>query len=355
MANIYGILGIEDRAATVDSIGQRTIYDAIQQVAAAHAAEMVEAQAAFVEGETTEYKDTYTLPAGGMMQNASPGSQRGARPGATKPVNSYDVSFPLEDIRDQIAWDDIALAYATLEVLNNAITGVADRHTNSVRYMILRALLNKDNETWKDPRKGDLTLRRLANGDGTLYNPVIGSTTEADDTHYLVSGYAASAISDTNNPYTTIRDEIEEHFGRGQIVVFINKAQRVKTEALTDFVPVTQLHVQPGDTVSTVIGVPQNVPGRLLGTINDAWVVQWDFIPANYMLGIDLNQSGPLKRRVDIPASLRGFSLIATQQEFPLQESFWRDRLGFAVANRLNGVAMFLDPGGSYTNPAAYA
>jgi hypothetical protein len=81
-------------------------------------------------------------------------------------------------------------------------------------------------------------------------------------------------------------------------------------------------------------------------------------MPANYLLGLDLNQPSPLKRRIDVATSLRGFRLVAdwdTSNEFPLAKSTWRDRHGYGVAERLNGVAMFLDAGGSYTVPSAYA
>jgi hypothetical protein len=50
-----------------------------------------------------------------------------------------------------------------------------------------------------------------------------------------------------------------------------------------------------------------------------------------------------------------GLQLVAQDEEFPFMASFWRDRFGYAVGNRLNGVAFEYGTGGTYTEPTAYA
>lgn len=352
MSTVYGILGIQDRDATVDSVGQQAVYEAINELAALQQAEMDAAYALFVEGTTTNYTERYYAPGGGKMQE----TQTTSRPGAVKPVGSWDVAYPIKNLTDQVAWDDVALAYMSGRQLDAVMEGIMTRHRNSMRYEILRRLLKSTTDTFIDRIHGSLTIQPLANGDSTNFPPVIGTDSEATENHYIETGYAASSISDTNNPFATVQDEMFEHSGSGRLVAFINNAQRAKVAALTDFVARPRMNVVPGDNTATLneAGLPF-VPGEIIGTADDVLISVWRWVPANYMITIDADLPAPLKAREDVPASLRGFKLVATQQEHPIQESYWRHRIGFGVGNRLNGVVYEFGTGGSYTNPTAYA
>ena len=101
--------------------------------------------------------------------------------------------------------------------------------------------------------------------------------------------------------------------------------------------------------------MPSSVPGRFIGAANDVAIFVWDWIPATFQLFIDAAQPAPLKKRVDPIASLRGFQLVANQQEYPLNSAFYRAREGYGVANRLNGVASSTVASTTYTNPTTYA
>lgn len=356
MATIFGVLGMADRDTFQDTTAQRAAWELINEYAMKTQADLDMASAIFVQGETIDHAERYFLPAGGMMQAAA----NRTRPGAVKPINSWDVAYPIDDFRDQIASDFVATAYMTAKQLDAQVKGVAERYKNRKRFMILRALLNSTNETFVDQKYGSLTIKRLANAtsgsDTTVYPPVIGSSSEATEDHYIETGYAASSISDSNNPFVTGRDELEEHFGSGTVVAFINNAQRAKVEALTAFAERVPMATTPADNNAVLAeqGLPM-VPGRIIGAINDVIVSEWRWIPANYILFVDLEQPAPLKKRVDEPESLRGFKLVAEQMDFPLTESFWMAREGYGVANRLNGVVLELGTGGSYTIPTAYA
>ncbi len=193
-----------------------------------------------------------------------------------------------------------------------------------------------------------------------VYPPVLGVQAEATENHLLESGYAASAISDTNNPYVTIRDELEEHFGAptagSDIVVFINNAQRAKTEALTNFSEVEDRFVRLGTQTDQTNGSLPNVPGRILGRCDGVWVVEWRWIPSGWAVGIHLDSPKPLTIRVD-PADTglgSGLQLVAKEADFPFMTSHWRDRFGVGVGNRLNAVVMEFGTGGTYTAPSGY-
>lgn len=353
MPTIFGALGVQDTDTFSTQQGQVAAWETINTYFAATEADSNQAYGVFVAGETTNYSERAFLPASGYMQR----SRNTTRPGATKLSGSWDVAYPIDDLRDQIAIDDVALAYMTATQLDANARGVAQRYVNSKRFLILRALLNKDNETFSDDLWGDLTIRRLANGDsGVEYPPVLGaSTMTTSHNHYVGTNYAASGISDTNNPYATIRDHLEEHYGDSQIVVFINNAQRPLTEALTAFTDKTPAWITPGaDTATLVSGLP-SVPGRPIGAISDVLVVEWRWIPSGYMVGVAIDKPGPLMKRVDVPEILRGFKLVTEQQEFPLNESFYRAREGYGAKNRLNGVALQLVASTTYTTPSAFA
>jgi hypothetical protein len=207
MSTLYGMLGMSDVDTTVLTLGQGVVWDSIQQLINMHQADLNKATSLFVSKETTEFKDTYRLPLGGRMQE----SNVKTRPDFVKLSGSYDVSFDLRDYRDAMGWDDVTYAYMTAAQLQAELTSVMERDINTVRYQVLNHLLNSANDTFIDPRRGSLTIRRLANADGTIYPPQIGATTElTGHTHYASSGYASSAISDTNNPFATIRADLHQ-------------------------------------------------------------------------------------------------------------------------------------------------
>lgn len=357
---IWGALNLnDDDDRYVNTIGQQTVWDAVQQLLAEFNAELSLARGVFVEETTKLFREVYKLPGGGYLQSLTNIGQ----PGARKVEGEWQVEYPLFSFGDQIASNDVEIAYMTLSELNRHLDAIQTRSKNTMRKEILKAVFsNTDFNVIDQNGAGNLAVKPLANGDATLYTPVQGSEDLAVENHYLESGYAASAIDGTNNPVTTIVDELEEHFGGGAIggrdvVVFFNKAQRAKLKALPDFTDDgLDTHLEPGADVTTVVGLPQGLPGKVIGSAG-AWLVEWDYIPANYLHGFHLSAPKPLKMRVDAAPGLGDGNLVLVQKDksFPLESSFYRQRYGFGAANRLNGVVMELGTGGSYTIPTLYA
>jgi hypothetical protein len=360
MSGIFGALGIADsERVMVNTLGQRVVFDAINQVLGDHNADVQAALNVFVAETTSDYKLRYMLPGSGRLQKTGDQSQ----PAAVKGNGSWDVALPLEEWGAGIAYNRVAYAYMTVQELNRHIDTVTQQDRNTIRFELLKALMNEDADTWIDPLYGSLTIQPLANGDSVVYPAVLGSETEATDGHYLETAYLAAAISDTNNPYVTIADELEEHFGSvtggSNIVTFINNDAVAKTRALTDFVAVAEMGIQAGSGTAQAVNLPGALPGRVLGRLSGSgvWVVEWRWIPATYMLAIHLDAPKPLLMRVD-PASTGlagGLQLVATNELFPFTESFYSHRFGFGVGNRLNGVALELGNGANYATPTAYA
>lgn len=357
---LYGALKLDDadRTRTVNAIGQGLVWTAVQAYLAGVRESLNRAMGVFIESTTSDYSRRYKLPGGGRLQRRGMQSQAGA----VKAAGQWDVGLPLEDFGAQIAVDDVAMAYITAEEMQRHVDTVVVQDVNTVRFEILKALLNNTARTFVDPFWGSITVQPLAlAGDGVLYPPVLGSESEATDTHHLESGYAASAISDTNNPYITLRDELEEHWGATQggsnIVAFINNAQVSKTEDLTDFDPVNDRFVTPGADRDVVTNLPASLPGRVIGRTNGVWVVEWRHVPANYIIAVHLDAPAPLLMRVD-PADTglaTGLQLISRDTISPFEMSHWRHRFGVGVGNRIAAAVMELGSGGTYDIPTGFA
>jgi hypothetical protein len=358
MSGIFGALNLNDtdRVWTATQ-GQAVIYDAAREYIDRVNADLMQAMSVFVSRTTSDHTFRFKLPGGGYLQRR--GSQ--SRPGAVKAYGSWDVAFPLEDFGAQLSGNDVDMAYMTVAELDRHIQTVVAQNVNTVRYELLKRLFKNTATTFVDPLWGSLSVQPLANGDAVVYPPVLGSDSEATDNHYLQSGYAATAISDTNNPYATIVEELAEHFGApaggDDIAVFINPAETPETRALSGFVSVADAGIQYGQDADLAV-MRTGMPGKLLGRMEDlCWVVEWRYIPAGYQLGIHLGAEPPLIRRID-PADTGlgdGLQLVAEDEEHPFQSSFWRHRFGFGAGNRLNGVVMELGTDGSYGIPTAYA
>ena len=361
MGQLLGLLNIAEAAADktfVSTIGQRLVYDAVQTLLNTYNAELAKAKRLFVERTTSDFKFRYVLPGGGRLQRR--GGQ--AQSGAVKSTGSWDVAFPLEDFGAQFGGDDIALAYMTAAALDRHLDTITIQDVNTVRFEMLKALFNNTARTFQDEVQGSLTIQPLANNDSVVYPPVMGSESEATDNHYLFSGYTAANISDTNNPYPTIRAELVEHFGGPEqggdnVATFINSSESAKTRALAGFDSVTARFINPGANTDQPTSLPTGLPGNVIGYVaQGGWVVEWDWIPSGYALGLHLDAPRPLVERID-PAETglgQGLQLVYEDTEYPLKSSHYRHRFGLGAGNRLNGVVMKFDLA-AYSVPAIYA
>lgn len=359
MSTVFGALTNDDHEeAFISVVGQELVFDAVNKYTMERNAEVAASLATFVSGTTEAYTERYKSPAGGYLQKTGPNSQ----PAATKVVGSWDVAYPLESHTGQIAWNEEELAYMSAAELSAHIEGINDANRNSVRLEILHRLLDEDTETFLDPIRGSLSIKPLANGDGSKYPGVNGSITEATEDHYAGSGYTAANIDDDNNPIRTMVADLKHHSalvtGGRNVVVFHNEAQREQLQALEGFNEVPDNWVRPGDNVDVPFAWPSNVPGEVHGRTDGAWLSVWDWIPEDYLLAIHLGEPAPLKMRIDMAKASSlggaGLHLVATDVEYPFTKSFWRNRFGIGASNRLNGFAMFLVASTSYTVPSDY-
>ncbi len=364
MAYQYGVMtdvDAVDMKAPVNDIGQDVIYDDLQRYLDKVEADTQAAQAVFVETDTELYTESYVIAGGsGRMQ------RRGAQTsvGTVKIAGKYDVGYPLEDFADGLGWNDIDVAYMTMREFNRQVSLIEDRNRNTVRYEMLKAIFTNTTRTFIDTKltTPTLTVQPLANGDTVTYPPLVGSESPATEDHYTVTGYIVANISNTNNPVRTAIGDLTEHFGDSgageNIVYFAGRTLAAKLMDLTDFYEVDQNFIVQGISTDRVTNVPTNLPGMVRGRMKSgAWLDEWAWIPDDFGFAINLDAPAPLKRRIDpaftgLPSGLR---LVATDQRFPFTASYWRNRYGFGVGNRLNGVVQKFAASGPYSVPSAYA
>ena len=360
MSGILGSLGMTEAAAErayVSTVGQSLVYDAIQAELAKYNSELSSVMGLFVDTVTADHKRRYELPGGGYLQPMGNQSQ----PAAVKSFGNWDVAFPLVDYGAQSSVSRVGMAYMTIAQLNKHLDTILIQDRNTIRREIMKAMLDNVQFSFVDPIWGTLAIEPLANGDAVVYPPALGSDTEATENHYLESGYAATAISSTNNPCVTMRDELEEHFGAptggSNIVMLTTPTVAGYIAALGDFDPVVNRFVQPGASTDVPYGLPAGVPGRVTGICNGIWVVEWRSLPANYAVAIHADAPKPLVMRED-PAETglgSGLQMVSQDEEFPFRNSFYSHRFGFGTGNRLNGVVLEFGVGGSYTVPTGYS
>lgn len=353
MSLFAGILRVEDTNTALTAINgaNDTIAESIGQILAKYERERNAAQALFVDSETTKFTERVRF--GGYDEGQEIGPD--GRPLETFVGGKYDVAYPLERFGWALGWNEETFARMTVADLDREtgakIAGNARRHMRS----IFRALLRSANDTYIDELNGSLTVRRLANQDGTLFAAFPDTDAEAQDNHYLTSGYASASMSATNNPFATLAAEVKEHFtAETRIVAFINTAQRPDViTRLPNFQDKDVEGIIPAASQARAADPGFTVPGEFIGVDGDSgvYVYVYNRVPSGYIVGGTVDEARPLKRRVPAEATLRGFKVRAEELHFPFYKRTWIDRFGYGVANRLSWVCLQLTTNGSYTDP----
>lgn len=361
MAGLFGNLNFADLDRPFSIVqGQELIYRETELVFERWTEDANNVTSLFVQMETDNFKERFKLPGGGEAQEEDPGGAFGES-AASKASGFWDVAYPLRQFGDRLSFDPVTLGYMTMREYENHVQTVINKNNITLFRMVLQRLFNNAAQTFQDPIHGSLTIQVLANQDGTVYPPVYGAVTEAQENMYLAPNYIESGISDTNNPFILIRNKLEPHFGFPQggspIIALVNTSAVPYARLLTDFDEFTNRYLLPGANVTTLVDLPESFQGmRIVGVCNGVVIIEWPRIPSGWILGVHLDAPKPLKRRVD-PAGTyagRGLHMVSRDVSYPFMNNRWMNRYGFGVGNRLNGVAVALNGTTSYTVPSYY-
>ena len=336
MANLstYGFQKLTDMATQrVTTVGVDVVNQAVLESVAIYQQELGGAMGAFVD-TVTWYSKRYILPAGGTLQ---PLDENG-NPLPRLPLGYYDIALPIRGGGD--AWGDnrITRAKMTVEEADRFTAMVTQANLDWNLRHLLASLYTNVTYVYDDKLYGNLTVQPLANADTVLY--VRRNGTVSTDTHYLGQANAIGAGAD--NPYPVLYTELSEHPGNnGPYVAYIPSDLVVTTQALASFVEVDDPDITRGSGSDLLTASFDPGFGTVLGKADKMWIVQWDRLPAGYILAVAIGAT-------DKPVAMRQYPEAELQGFFPEFQDVDGNRhlnkfityRGFGTHNRVGAAVM---------------
>lgn len=356
MANsvAYGFVGLSDLfSQRVATVGVDRVWNAIQESSQEYN-RVVNGMLGELSDRLIIAQEQIELPGDGTLQ---PLDEWG-NPLPVQPSGSYQVAYPIQGGGTAWGTNRVSAAMLTVEEANRFTLDAYQRDADWLIRHMMAGLLDNTTWTFKDvvgpngaKGLGNITIQPLANGDSVTYVKK-GASAPTADTHYLAQ---AAAIDDSHNPFPTIYTELVEHpSNSGPVKVYVATDLVSTIEALTNFVEVRDPDIQYGLATNQLAGALD--PGfgdRVLGKVDNCWVIEWGRLPSSYMVG---HASGvPVLGMREYPApELQGF--------FPERHSpdgnLWVNRFiryaGFGVRNRVAGLVYYIG-GGAYAIPTGYS
>ena len=343
----YGFWGQEALLSKrLTEVGTSVVWNMINMSVEEQNRQIAEMLKSFVE-RTTKHKERFRLPTSGTLQ---PLDEYG-NPLPVKPGGYFDVAFPLRGGGTAFGVNRVTGKTMTVAEVNNLTIERLGEDANWMRRHMLAAVLHNAAWTFDDPEFGNLTIQPLANGDTVRYNLVGGST--ATDNHYLAQ---ANAISNTDNPFGTIYDELMEHpSNSGPVVVYVASSLTDSIEGLSDFVDVGDPDIRYGVNTDQIASpFSKGFGDEVLGKINKCWIVEWRALPDGYMIAHAQGAGPVLKMREYGVQSLQGLFTESNSPDGNLQETRFIRYAGFGVANRI-GALVYQVGSATYNVPAGYS
>ena len=319
----------------------------------------------FLTYRVNELATQVTLPNPVDFEKASEyGLPKGVRTGVTRFWRGY--SFDFYDLAVRYTWRFIAEAdVSQLRQLNNAALEADNR---LVFTQVMKTLFNSINGTGITDENLPVTVYKFYNGDGEVPPPYGTTTHLGTHNHYITTGNATLAPAHVE----AINTHLDHHGYTYQLgyrkILWVNKQEadiirtwRVATGAPYDFIPDPSGYgggvYLPNN--QTLVAQPQgSIPGQL-GTYGPWHVVQEDYVPAGYMVGLASggpdNISNPIGFREHANPRYRGLKILpGNTQDYPLIESFYQRGMGTGIRQRGAGVVSQVTASGTYTIPAIY-
>jgi hypothetical protein len=348
-------------ATRVAEIGVQRMFEMVQQSAQMHNDVMLGLLSVLSE-RTTLAQVQVELPGDGTLQ---PLDEYG-NPLPVAPSGSYQVGFPIQG--GGTAWGNnrVSRALMTVEEANRNTWDATQRDADWMTRHALAAIFDNTSWTYNDKvgpngakGLGDITIQPLANSDTVVYMRRGGQATAVDN-HYLAQ---AADISDSANPFPTIRTELIEHpSNSAPFVTYVPSGLVDDIGNLTEFVEINDPDINYGLSSDTLLVNPNLEailgPGdEILGKTKSSniWIVEWDFLPAGYMIAQALGGTGgpTLMMREYDAASLQGFFPESHSPDGNLQEMRMIRFAGFGAYNRIRALAYYVGDA-SYAVPSGY-
>jgi len=349
-ATVFGTHDIRDLqpGMLVDTVGQNVVYDFLDQTLAIWNANLQEILR-LVGRQTTEYAERVNREGTGKMMPEDEFSRLPQR----KSGGFESIYYPLKGWGDATGWTRDYLIYAKVEDLLREQKMLVSRDVRTLQDYLLGAFMRDDEYTYSNKRPAaDLAIKPFVNGDAFIPPQWNSTVHTAPHTHYLGTAAAAIAYVDYAAMYTHLY-----HHGFGQnIELWISQDLEETTRALDEFAAVLDPQlVYPAGTITVPVVAPTGgnpfTFGNRIGRIAHMDVYVQAFMPDNYAFAFDRNQGPPLVERVEEAPILRGLRIVSQETHYPLERVEYKRRIGYAVANRLNGVVMNEVADATYVKP----
>lgn len=275
--------------------------------------------------------------------------------GRAQPIKvrgSYEVAFPIQASGNAWGENYITRKMQTVGDVNDTLTAIFDGDVAWMVDHILAAIFAGTTWTFPDD-EGDLTIQPLANNDGVTYNIKRGQWKPQADNHLLAQ---ADAIDDAHNPFPLIYSDLTEHSENGKtVIVFIASNLKDDVENLDGFKDKSDPNIRMGVGNDELVGtLSVEVPGTLIGYVNQCWIVEWPMMPDDYMMAITDGDAKPVAQREYDLEDLKGFRLVGTRDDHPFYEEQFARWAGFGAWNRVGALVMRVG-NASYAVPAGFA
>ena len=312
----------------------QAIANALAEDNASHNRNVQAMLAAFAE-LTTERVGGVPVPGTGSMIRVN---EDGAVPTRKTPTPDQQ-NYPLYKFQHGEGFTEDYLMRATPHDLAIRQQTAQRAHINSVRLELLRALLVPVNRQERDRFRDGmlLNIKALRNGDGSVpYGGPNGEVFDGTHTHYL------AAPSLTEAALSELIGTVAEHTDNGNVQVWISRAQEAAVRGLSGFSAYLDSRVIPAALLANTQylvgnqGLDTSNPGnRAIGIYDGAEIFVKPYIPAGYVLALDVNATAkPLRMRQSDLAAQRGLRLAGGSMAHPLEARYWQDYFGFGAHNR---------------------
>lgn len=363
MGTLLGNFGIADGDYVFTAtIGQGVIWDETKRLFQRYNRDVEDMMKTFVQSTTWNHTERYRM--GGISKMDKGDFWGQSPPAATKPAGYYQVAYPLYQVQNAKIWNDVERRYLTMEEYENFLQDTINANNDQLMLDILVPIFQNAPAAFEDPNFGPLTLVPLANGDATVYPPVLGTYTESTENMYLAPGFTEAQISYTNDPFHLVRQKLQAHWGYlaggTPITAYVSTTASQYVELHPDFVQYPWRDQDLGDDVSKAVAMASGIrSARPLGTIKGVKVIEWARIPTGYILATSDLAKKPLKRRIDPPGTglKGGLEVIpGSKHDGPLTSGLmFRRREGYAVASRLGACVVDITGATTYSPPTEYA
>lgn len=356
MANqvAYGFHELQDIFdRRVVDVNTDLITDAIVRSAEAYDDDFNAMLDGWVEDWTGNPQAKIELPDAGELQ---PLSENGV-PEVTKGGSSYTQAFPLMRGGSAFGFNRESYAKATVGDMNRETMRMMKQDAAWNIRRLLAGVFTNTTWSYEDEENGTFSIKGLANSGGTDTDQYLDLNGDlATDDHYLAQ---ANAISDADNPFPTIYDELYEHpENMGPFVAFIPTGLKASVTGLSNFYDARSLNpmVEWGDNVSLANDEVEDYlafGNRVLGVVDDIVIVESRRMPANYIITYAAGSGPFMRRRMHAEESLQGLQVVPYQVNSNFRRFDYYRYAGYAPWARISAVVQRIG-NASYAIPTGY-